>query len=94
MVDVQFEFEPVNDLDTANKAIEKLTLSIGGVNVIEKGELVEKLKLSVFDENGQNVERENNVLKRGDTVFVEAVNSVEGFQLRSGRIKAAIDAGI
>ena len=92
LVDVQFEFEPVNDLDTANKAIEKLTLSIGGVNVIEKGELVEKLKLSVFDENGQMVERENNVLKRGDTVYVEAINSVEGFQLRSGRIKAAIDA--
>ena len=92
LVDVQFEFEPVNELNSANKAIEKLTLSIGGVNVIEKGELVEKLKLSVFDENGQKVERENNVLKRGDTVFVEAINSVEGFQLRSGRIKAAIDA--
>ena len=92
LVDVQFEFEPVNELNSDNKTVEKLTLSIGGVNVIEKGELVEKLKLSVFDENGQKVERENNVLKRGDTVFVEAVNSVEGFQLRSGRIKAAIDA--
>ena len=92
LVDVQFEFEPVNELNTDNKAVEKLTLSIGGVNVIKKGELVEKLKLSVFDENGQKVERENNVLKRGDTVFVEAINSVEGFQLRSGRIKAAIDA--
>ncbi len=92
LVDVQFEFEPVNELNSDNKAVEKLTLSIGGVNVIKKGELVEKLKLSVFDENGQNVERENNVLKRGDTVFVEAINSVEGFQLRSGRIKAAIDA--
>ena len=92
LVDVQFEFEPVNELNSDNKAVEKLTLSIGGVNIIEKGELVEKLKLSVFDENGQKVERENNVLKRGDTVFVEAINSVEGFQLRSGRIKAAIDA--
>ena len=92
LVDVQFEFEPVNELNSDNKAVEKLTLSIGGVNVIRKGELVEKLKLSVFDENGQKVERENNVLKRGDTVFVEAINSVEGFQLRSGRIKAAIDA--
>ena len=92
LVDVQFDFEPVNESDTDNKAIDKLTLSIGGVNVIEKGELVEKLKLSVFDENGQAVERENNVLRRGDTVFVEAVNSAEGFQLRSGRIKAAIDA--
>ena len=92
LVDVQFKFEPVNESDTDNKAIDKLTLSIGGVNVIEKGELVEKLKLSVFDENGQKVERENNLLKRGDTVFVEAVNSVDGFQLRSGRIKAAIDA--
>ena len=92
LVDVQFEFEPVNELNSDNKTIEKLTLSIGGVNVIEKGELVEKLKLSVFDENGQKVERENNVLKRGDTVFVEAINSVEEFQLRSGRIKAAIDA--
>ena len=92
LVDVQFEFEPVNESDTDNEAVEKLTLSVGGVNVIEKGELVEKLKLSVFDENGQAVERENNVLRRGDTVFVEAVNSVEGFQLRSGRIKAAIDA--
>ena len=92
LVDVQFEFEPVNELNSDNKAVEKLTLSIGGVNVIKKGELVEKLKLSVFDENGQKVERENNVLKRGDTVFVEAINSVEGFQLRSGRIKAAIDA--
>ena len=92
LVDVQFEFEPVNELNSDNKTVEKLTLSIGGVNVIEKGELVEKLKLSVFDENGQKVERENNVLKRGDTVFVEAINSVEEFQLRSGRIKAAIDA--
>ena len=92
LVDVQFEFEPVNELNSDNKTIDKLTLSIGGVKVIEKGELVEKLKLSVFDENGQKVERENNVLKRGDTVFVEAINSVEGFQLRSGRIKAAIDA--
>ena len=92
LVDVQFEFEPVNELNSDNKAVEKLTLSIGGVNVIKKGELVEKLKLSVFDENGQKVERENNVLKRGDTVFVEAINSVEEFQLRSGRIKAAIDA--
>ena len=92
LVDVQFEFEPVNELNSDNKTVEKLTLSIGGVNVIKKGELVEKLKLSVFDENGQKVERENNVLKRGDTVFVEAINSVEGFQLRSGRIKAAIDA--
>ena len=92
LVDVQFEFEPVNELNSDNKAVEKLTLSIGGVNVIKKGELVEKLKLSVFDENGQKVERENNVLKRGDTVFVEAINSVDEFQLRSGRIKAAIDA--
>ena len=92
LVDVQFEFEPVNELNSDNKAVEKLTLSIGGVNVIKKGELVEKLKLSVFDEIGQKVERANNVLKRGDTVFVEAINSVEGFQLRSGRIKAAIDA--
>ena len=92
LVDVQFEFEPVNELNSDNKTVEKLTLSIGGVNVIEKGELVEKLKLSVFDENGQKVVRENNVLKRGDTVFVEAINSVEEFQLRSGRIKAAIDA--
>jgi len=91
LVDVQFEFVPVNELDSDN-TVDKLTLSIGGVNVIDKGELVEKLKLSVFDENGQKVERENNVLRRGDTVFVEAVNSVEGFQLRSGRIKAAIDA--
>ena len=92
LVDVQFEFEPVNELNSDNNAVEKLTLSIGGVNVIEKGELVEKLKMSVFDENGQEVERENNVLKRGDTVFVEAINSFEEFQLRSGRIKAAIDA--
>ena len=92
LVDVQFEFEPVNELNSDNKAVEKLTLSIGGVNVIRKGELVEMLQLSVFDENGQKVERENNVLKRGDTVFVEAINSVEEFQLRSGRIKAAIDA--
>ena len=92
LVDVQFEFEPVNELNSDNKAVEKLTLSIGGVNVIKKGELVEKLKLAVFDENGLKVERENNVLKRGDTVFVEAINSVEEFQLRSGRIKAAIDA--
>ena len=92
LVDVQFEFEPVNELNSDNKTVDKLTLSIGGVKVIEKGELVEKLKLSVFDENGQKVERENNVLKRGDTVFVEAINSVEEFQLRSGRIKAAIDA--
>ena len=92
LVDVQFEFEPVNELNSDNKTVDKLTLSIGGVKVIEKGELVEKLKLSVFDENGQKVERENNVLKRGDTVFVEAINSVDEFQLRSGRIKAAIDA--
>ena len=41
MVDVQFEFEPVNELNSDNKAVEKLTLSIGGVNVIKKGELVD-----------------------------------------------------
>lgn len=92
LVDVQYEFLPVNELDSDNKAVEKLTLSIGGVNIIEKGELVEKLKLSVFDENGQAVEREGNVLVRGDSVFVDAVNSTETFQLKSGRIKAAIDA--
>ena len=36
LVDVQFEFEPVNELNSDNKAVEKLTLSIGGVNVIKR----------------------------------------------------------
>lgn len=92
LVDVQFDFTPVNELDSNNKSVEKLNLSIGGVSVIEKGELVDKLQLTIYDDNGQEVVRENNVLQRGDTVYVEAVNTSEAFQLKSGKIKAAIDA--
>ena len=92
LVDVQFDFTPINELDSRNKAVEKLNLSIGGVSVIEKGELVDKLQLTIYDANGQKVGRENNVLQRGDMVYVEAVNTAEDFQLRSGKIKAAIDA--
>jgi len=91
-VDVQFDFVPTKILDSNNKGIEKLELSIGGVKMIENGELIDKLKLSVIDESGQVVERVQNVLQRGDTVFVESINSNEGINFKAGKIKAAIDA--
>ena len=92
-VDVQFEFKPVASADPATgKAMEKLNLKIGGVEVISAGDIVSKLALVIKDDKGNKVTRENNYLERGDTVFVETVKSAEQFQLVSGKIKAVIDA--
>ena len=93
-IDVQFEFKPVaagNDPATG-KAMEKLYLKIGGIEVIEAGDLVSKLTLVIKDDKGNKVTRKNNYLERGDTVFVETVKSAEQFQLISGKIKAVIDS--
>ena len=92
-IDVQFEFKPVASADPATgKAMEKLYLKIGGVEVIEAGEVVSKLGLVIKDDKGNKVTRKNNYLERGDTVFVETVKSAEQFQLISGKIKAVIDS--
>jgi flagellar hook-associated protein 1 FlgK len=92
-VNVQFEFKLVANVDPATgKAMEKLHLKIGGVEVIEAGEIVSKLTLVIKDANGNKVTRKNNFLERGDTVYVETVKSGEQFQLSAGRIKAVIDA--
>ena len=92
-IDVQFEFKPVATADQATgKAMEKLYLKIGGVEVIEAGDIVSKLALVIKDDKGNKVTRKNNYLERGDTVFVETVKSGEQFQLISGKIKAVIDA--
>ena len=92
-IDVQFEFKPVASADPATgKAMEKLYLKIGGVEVIEAGELVSKLGLVIKDDKGNKVTRKNNYLERGDTVFVETIKAAEQFQLVSGSIKAVIDA--
>ena len=43
-IDVQFEFKPVDSADPATgKSMEKLYLKIGGVEVIEAGDVVSKL---------------------------------------------------
>ena len=91
-VDVQFEFSPVDELSSGNVAIQKLNLKVGGVTMIEDGDLVDKLQISIVDSNGSKVVREHNYLQRGDNVFVEAVNSNEDLELRSGKIKASLDA--
>jgi len=91
--DVQFEFKPAATVDPASgKSMEKLNLSIGGVNVIEDGDIVSKLALVVKDASGNKVTRKNDVLERGDKVYVETIKSSENFQLSSGKIKAVIDA--
>ena len=92
-IDVQFEFKPVASVDPATgKAMEKLYLKVGGVEVISAGDIVSKLALVIKDDKGNKVTRKNNYLERGDTVFVETVKSAEQFQLVSGKIKAVIDA--
>ncbi len=92
-IDVQFEFKPVANADPATgKAMEKLYLKIGGVEVIEAGDIVSRLALVIKDDKGNKVTRKNNYLERGDTVFVETVKSAEQFQLISGKIKAVIDS--
>jgi flagellar hook-associated protein 1 FlgK len=93
-IDVQFEFKPVaagNDPSTG-KAMEKLYLKIGGVEVIQGGDIVSRLALVIKDDKGNKVTRKNNYLERGDTVFVETIKSAEQFQLISGKIKAVIDS--
>lgn len=92
-IDVQFEFKKVANVDPATaKAMEKLHLKIGGIEVIEAGDIVSKLTVVIKDANGYKVTRKNNFLERGDTVYVETVKSSEQFQLSAGRIKAVIDA--
>jgi flagellar hook-associated protein 1 FlgK len=92
-IDVQFEFKSVASADPATgKAMEKLYLKIGGVDVIEAGDIVSKLALVIKDDKGNTVTRKNNYLERGDTVFVETIKSAEQFQLISGKIKAVIDS--
>jgi flagellar hook-associated protein FlgK len=92
-IDVQFEFKPVGSADPANgKAMEKLYLKIGGIEVIQGGDIVSRLALVIKDDKGNKVTRANNYLERGDTVFVETIKSAEQFQLVSGKIKAVIDA--
>ena len=92
-VDVQFEFKPVAQVDPATgKAMEKLHLKIGGIEVIEAGDIVSKLTMVIKDVDGNTVTRKNDILERGDTVYVETVKSPEKFQLSSGKIKALIDS--
>ncbi|MDC0064837.1 flagellar hook-associated protein FlgK [Verrucomicrobia bacterium] len=92
-VDVQFEFKPDADTDPGTgKAMERLNLKIGGVEVIANGEIASKLSLVIKDDKGNKVTRRDNYLERGDTVFVETVKSAEQFQLISGKIKAVIDS--
>ena len=91
--DVQFEFKPITEVDPATgKAMEKLYLKIGGVEVIEGGDIVSKLALVIKDANGNTVTRKNDFLERGDTVYVETIKSSEQFQLSGGKLKAVIDA--
>lgn len=92
-IDVQFEFKPVASADPATgKAMEKLYLKIGGIEVIEAGDIVSKLALVIKDDKGNKVTRKGDYLERGDTVFVETIKSAEQFQLISGKIKAVIDS--
>ena len=92
-VDVQFEFKPDAVADpSTGKAMERLNLKIGGVEVIAKGEITSNLALVIKDDKGNKVTRRNNYLERGDSVFVETVKSAEQFQLISGKIKAVIDS--
>ena len=92
-VDVQFEFKPIPGADpNANKVMEKLHLEIGGVKVIDTGDIVSNLNVVIKDVDGNTVTRKHNQLERGDSVFVETIKSPENFQLTSGKIKAVIDA--
>ena len=92
-IDVQFEFRPMAAVDPlSGKAMEKLHLKIGGVEVIEAGDIVSKLTLVIKDANGNTVTRKDNLLERGDTVYVSTVKSPGQFQLSAGKIKAVIDA--
>ena len=92
-IDVQFEFRPMAAVDPlSGKAMEKLHLKIGGVEVIEAGDIVSKLTLVIKDANGNTVTRKENLLERGDTVYVTTVKSPGQFQLSAGKIKAVIDA--
>ena len=92
-IDVQFEFKPTATVDpTSGKAMEKLNMTIGGVDVIEDGDIVSKLALVIKDAKGNRVTRKNNLLERGDKVYVETIKSSEHFQLSAGRIKGVIDA--
>ena len=92
-IDVQFDFKPVAEVDpVTGTAMEKLSLIVGGVEVIEKGDVVSKLTVVIKDADGNTVTRENDQLERGDTVYVETIKSPEKFRLSSGRIKAVIDA--
>ena len=92
-IDVQFEFKPVGSADPASgEAMEKLYLKIGGIEVIQGGDIVSRLALVIKDDKGNKVTRANNYLERGDTVFAETIKSAEQFQLVSGKIKAVIDA--
>ncbi len=91
-VDVQFEFKPVATVDPATgKAMEKLHLKLGGVEVIEAGDVVSKLTVVIKDVDGNTVTRQNNILERGDTVYVETIKSGDQFKLSAGKIKAVID---
>ena len=92
-IDVQFEFRPMAAVDPlSGKAMEKLHLKVGGVEVIEAGDIVSKLTLVIKDANGNTVTRKDNLLERGDTVYVTTVKSPGQFQLSAGKIKAVIDA--
>ena len=92
-IDVQFEFRPMAAVDPlSGKAMEKLHLKVGGVEVIEAGDIVSKLTLVIKDANGNTVTRKENLLERGDTVYVTTVKSPGQFQLSAGKIKAVIDA--
>ena len=92
-VDVRFEFKPIPGADpNANKVMEKLHLEIGGVKVIDTGDIVSNLNVVIKDVDGNTVTRKHNQLERGDSVFVETIKSPENFQLTSGKIKAVIDA--
>ena len=91
-IDVDFEWKAVANTDKSGKAMEKLFLKVGGVDVIEAGDIVSRLELVIKDEKGNRVWRKNNSLERGDTVTVETIKSPEKFQLGLGKLKAVIDA--
>lgn len=92
-IDVQFDFIPQGEADpTTGKPMEKLNLKMAGVGFIEDGEIVSKLSIAIRDADGNKVIRKDNILERGDTVYVESVKSSDQFQLNAGKIKAVIDA--
>ena len=92
-IDVQFDFIPQGEADpTTGKPMEKLNLKMAGVGFIEDGEIVSKLSIVIRDADGNKVIRKDNILERGDTVYVESVKSSDQFQLNAGKIKAVIDA--